>query len=80
MSIFIAPADRERYLHPDHDRMLHPKHVASMFGVNAKTIRRWAVAGYLPYVTTFGGHRRYSEKAVQELLARRSLAAEEPQL
>ncbi len=41
-----------------------------MFRVDAKTVNRWAQRGLIPHVWTLGGHRRYPEKAVRELLAR----------
>jgi excisionase family DNA binding protein len=56
------------------DRRLKPGQVAALFGVDAKTVRRWAIEGKLPYIMTQGGHRRYSENAIHKLLAERSVA------
>lgn len=53
---------------PQSDRMLHPRQVAAMYGVDAKTIRRWAIDGKLPHILTPGGHRRFSENAIRELI------------
>lgn len=50
------------------DPLLTPGEVASLFRVDPKTITRWAQAGLLPYVKTLGGHRRFKESEVRELL------------
>ena len=42
---------------------------ARLLGISAKTARRWAVAGRLPYFTTAGGHRRFSRGVLERLLA-----------
>lgn len=42
--------------------------VAQLFGVNPKTVTRWAVRGLIPCVTTLGGHRRYRRADVLPLL------------
>lgn len=42
--------------------------VAAMFGVDAQTVTRWARKGRLSTVRTPGGHRRFSEREVRELL------------
>ncbi len=55
---------------PHIDALLTPGEVATMFRVDAKTVSRWAKLGKIPFVWTLGGHRRYPEKAVRELLAR----------
>lgn len=44
---------------PSADRLLTPAEAAARFGVNPKTVTRWADAGKLPVVRTLGGHRRY---------------------
>jgi excisionase family DNA binding protein len=43
--------------------------VAAILQVSPKTIARWAQHGLLPYQRTLGGHRRYPEAAIRELLA-----------
>lgn len=49
-------------------RLLGPSEVGAMFGVNTKTVTRWAVEGKLAAIRTPGGHRRYAIAAVLELL------------
>jgi excisionase family DNA binding protein len=39
-----------------------------MFRVDPKTVTRWAKAGKLTSIRTLGGHRRYREAEVRELL------------
>jgi excisionase family DNA binding protein len=48
--------------------LLAPSQVAELFGVNVKTVTRWAARGLLPAVTTPGGHRRYRESDIRRLL------------
>ena len=48
--------------------LLTPAEVAAMFGVDPKTVARWARAGKLASVRTLGGHRRYREAEVRALL------------
>ncbi|MDP9223211.1 MAG: BldC family transcriptional regulator [Actinomycetota bacterium] len=49
--------------------LLTPAEVATMFRVNPKTVTRWAKAGKLTSFRTLGGHRRFREKEVLDLLA-----------
>ncbi len=48
--------------------LLTPSEVATMFRVDPKTVTRWAKAGKLTSFRTLGGHRRYRETEVRELL------------
>ena len=48
---------------------LHTAQVAAILQVSSKTITRWAKQGLLPYQRTLGGHRRYPEPVIRELLA-----------
>ena len=50
-------------------RLLTPAEVASMFRVDVKTVTRWANSGRLTSIRTLGGHRRYRESEVRNLLA-----------
>ena len=50
------------------DQMLGPKEVAAMFGVNPKTITRWAKAGKIQAIRTLGGHRRDRASEVKNRL------------
>ncbi len=57
------------------DRLLTPGEVAVLFRVDPKTVTRWSkpnAAGevHLPCLKTPGGHRRYRESHVRELLQR----------
>ena len=49
--------------------LLTPSEVASLFRVDPKTVTRWAKAGKLTSIRTLGGHRRYKESEVKNLLA-----------
>lgn len=48
--------------------LLTPGEVAVMFRVDPKTVTRWAQAGKLSAVRTLGGHRRFHEDEVRQLL------------
>ena len=50
------------------DRLLTPAEVAVMFRVDPKTVTRWALAGRIGSLRTPGGHRRFRESEVQNLL------------
>jgi excisionase family DNA binding protein len=47
--------------------LLTPREVADLFGVDPKTVTRWAKAGKLTSIRTLGGHRRYRKSEVEEL-------------
>jgi excisionase family DNA binding protein len=54
----------------DNEVYLAPAQVASMFGVDPKTVARWVKGGKLEGVRVFmtpGGHRRYSESDLERL-------------
>lgn len=53
---------------PAASELLTPSEVARLFGVDAKTVTRWATDGKLPCIRTLGGHRRYPKADVQRLL------------
>ena len=57
------PADRI-----DSEVLLTPAEVASIFRVDPKTVTRWAKSGKLTAIKTLGGHRRYRQSEVQDLL------------
>jgi len=48
---------------------LRSAEVAAILQVSPKTIARWAQHGLLPHQRTLGGHRRYPEPAIRQLLA-----------
>ncbi len=53
---------------PSQERLLTPAEVATLFRVDPKTVTRWAKAGKLTSIRTLGGHRRYKESEVRQLL------------
>ncbi|MFD0883582.1 BldC family transcriptional regulator [Streptosporangium algeriense] len=50
------------------ERLLTPGEVARIFGVDPKTVNRWALTGRIPSVRTPSGQRRYRETDVAPLL------------
>ena len=56
-------------LPPEPEALLTPAEVAALFRVDPKTVTRWAKAGKLSAIRTLGGHRRYRESEVRELLS-----------
>lgn len=59
----------------DDKELLTPGEVARMFGVDPKTVTRWAAAGKLEALRTLGGHRRYRASEVNRLLEQRTAKA-----
>lgn len=60
---------------PDEEELIPAGGVAALFGVDPKTVVRWAHAGVLPAaVRTPGGHRRWRRSEV--LAARERFAAQ----
>jgi excisionase family DNA binding protein len=51
-----------------------PAEVAALFRVDPKTVTRWADSGKLTAVRTLGGHRRYRQDEVQNLLVASSIS------
>ena len=47
---------------------LRTAEVASILHVSPKTVSRWAKEGKLPFLRTLGGHRRYPEAKIRELV------------
>jgi excisionase family DNA binding protein len=52
----------------DTEALLTPAEVAGLFRVDPKTVTRWANSGKLTSQRTLGGHRRYRESEVRNLL------------
>lgn len=48
--------------------LLAPGEVAAMFRVDPKTVTRWANAGKVSSYRTPGGHRRYRQSDIENLL------------
>jgi excisionase family DNA binding protein len=57
------------------DRLLTPGEVATLFRVDPKTVTRWAASGRINSLRTPGGHRRFRESEIRELLRRSDSAA-----
>jgi excisionase family DNA binding protein len=51
------------------ETLLTPGQLAALFHVDPKTVTRWAHAGRLGSLRTPGGHRRFRESEVLQLLA-----------
>ncbi len=60
------------------DRLLTPGEVAALFRVDPKTVTRWAAAGRMSSIRTPGGHRRFRESEVRQLLEGGRTTAEIP--
>jgi len=58
------------------ERLLTPGEVATLFRVDPKTVTRWAASGRISSIRTPGGHRRFREAEVRELLEGNNAAAE----
>jgi excisionase family DNA binding protein len=56
------------YRAAEQEVLLTPAEVAKLFRVDPKTVTRWAKAGKLTAIRTLGGHRRYRQSEVQNLL------------
>jgi excisionase family DNA binding protein len=41
--------------------------VAELFGVDPRTVTRWALLGRIPFERTLGGHRRYPKEKIRKL-------------
>lgn len=52
----------------DFEQMLTPGDVARILNVDVKTVTRWANSGKLRSIRTPGGHRRFPESAIRDLL------------
>lgn len=50
------------------DRLLTPAEVGKLFRCDPKTVTRWAASGKIGSIRTPGGHRRFRESEVLELL------------
>jgi excisionase family DNA binding protein len=60
------------------ERPLTPAMTAELFGVDAKTICRWANAGKLPALRTIGGHHRFDPAEMRRILAATRTGPTEP--
>ena len=53
---------------PSRDNYLRTSDVARILKVSPKTVARWAKEGRIPYLATLGGHRRFPESVIEDLL------------
>lgn len=56
--------------------LLTPYEVAKLFGVDSKTVARWATKKPFPlidFITTPGGHRRFKRESVESFLKRQTV-------
>lgn len=56
---------------PHIEELLTPAEVAALFGVDPKTVARWATAKHIRVTRTIGGHRRYYKADIDRELERR---------
>jgi excisionase family DNA binding protein len=54
-----------REAHPE--PLMTPAEAAALFGVDPKTVTRWANTGRLSSIRTLGGHRRFPQSEVLAL-------------
>jgi excisionase family DNA binding protein len=55
--------------HVTPERPLTSAEAADLFGVDVKTVTRWARAGKLPALRTVGGHHRFDPAEMRRILA-----------
>lgn len=53
---------------PSEPKHLTASQAAALLQVSPKTVSRWAKEGKLPFMKTLGGHRRYPEAEIRELV------------
>lgn len=59
---------------------LSPNEAAARLMISPVTLRHWALAGKLDFVTTPGGHRRYAEEEVERFAAKHEQVSPSPRL
>ena len=68
MSVIARLEDEPMKAGDNAEKLLTPSEVAALFRVDPKTVTRWAKAGKLSSIRTLGGHRRYRESEIRELI------------
>ncbi|GLU45708.1 MerR family DNA-binding transcriptional regulator [Nocardiopsis ansamitocini] len=63
-----TPTGPDTPLEGVHGALLMNHQVATLFGVDASTVARWANKGLITYVNTPGGARRYPAAQFHDLL------------
>ena len=61
-----SPSGKAAATYPSY---LRTAEVADLLHVSPKTVSRWAKEGKLPFLKTLGGHRRYPEAEIRDLVA-----------
>jgi excisionase family DNA binding protein len=69
---------RTQRRHAAPDGYLLSNEAAEILHVSTKTVNRWAREGRLPCVRTLGGHRRFREREIRELLESLKVAPTNP--
>src|SRR5215216_7168248 len=68
----VRVGEDTRWLHSAraarHPSYLLPAEVVDILHVSPKTVSRWTKEGKLPFMKTLGGHRRYPEAEIRELV------------
>ena len=57
---------------PEDEDLIPPGRAAKIFGVDPKTILRWAASGRITRTRTVGGHGRYRESELRALVRART--------
>jgi excisionase family DNA binding protein len=65
----VGDQDMDRTSGAAKERLLTPSEVAVLFRVDRKTVTRWSAVGRIGSIRTPGGHRRYRDSEVHQLLA-----------
>lgn len=59
--------DAAEFVDEDDKKYMGPAEVGRLFGVDAKTVARWAAKKGLKFKFTKGGHRRYEREYIYDL-------------
>jgi excisionase family DNA binding protein len=60
-----SPSGKAASTYPSY---LRTAEVADLLHVSPKSVSRWAKEGKLPFLKTLGGHRRYPEAEIRDLV------------
>jgi excisionase family DNA binding protein len=64
--VYPSAPDRPRFLEA---RLLRAGEVAALLQVSRRSVAAWAQRGFLPFIETPGGHRRFRAADVRALVA-----------
>lgn len=71
--VYPSPPDRPRFLEA---RLLRAGEVAALLQVSRRSVAAWAQRGFLPFIETPGGHRRFRAADVRALVSSLERVAE----